>query len=374
MRIGIDARMYSTNFTGIGRYVYELTQRLFALDQENEYILFFNNPEFAKFTPPNARVRKVLVNARHYSWQEQWHFCRMLKKEKLDIMHFTHFNAPLLYRHPSIVTIHDLTLSFYPGKKMTKWFHRMAYHAVFENIVRKARAIIAVSKNTAKDLSTLFPFTKEKTHVLYEGVGAEFLQNYPEADLEKYRTKAGVTGDYILYTGVWRSHKNLTGLIRAFAILLKKGNFKGSLVVTGREDPLYPEVKEKIHTEGLEKKVICTGLVDEKTLIALYRGAKVYVMPSFYEGFGLPILEAFASGCPVAAAHASSLPEVCGHDGALFFDPRNPSDMADTIEKILSHPEQQQKLIDAGRKRMKDFSWDEMAEETLNLYKKICHH
>lgn len=368
MRIGIDARMYSTNFTGIGRYVYELTERLFKIDQKNEYILFLNDPEYEKFTPPNARVRKVRVNAKHYSWREQWSFYRLLQKAHLDVMHFTHFNAPLLYRRPSVVTIHDLTLSFYPGKKMTHWFYRMAYHLVFGSVVRKTRAIIAVSQNTAKDLASLYPKSASKTHVIYEGVGAEFLKHYDIGKLASVRQKIGVKEPYLLYTGVWRSHKNLVGLIRAFGMLHKKKFFKGQLVITGREDPFYPEVKKTIRAEGLEKNVLCTGLVNEETLIALYRGANIYVMPSFYEGFGLPVLEAFASECPVAAARASSLPEVCGPDGARFFNPHDPADIAHSIREILEKPELRAKLIAAGKKRLSVFSWDRMAEETLKIY------
>lgn len=368
MRIGIDARMYSTNFTGIGRYVYELTRRLFTIDQQNEYILFLNDPEYKKFIPPHSRVQKVRVNAKHYSWREQWHFYRILQKAKIDLMHFTHFNAPVLYRRPSVVTIHDLTLSFYPGKKMTKWFHRTAYHLVFGTTVRHARTVIAVSKNTAKDLTKLYPQTAQKTKVIYEGVGAEFFTEYDAGALQAAREKIGIHGPYILYTGVWRSHKNVTGLIRAFAALVKKKLFDGQLVLTGRPDPLYPEVKETIRREKITDRVICPGLVDERTLIALYRGAALYVMPSFYEGFGLPVLEAFASGCPVVASHASSLPEICGQHAAHFFNPQSISSMVDAMAEVLHKPELREKLIAAGTQRVQDFSWDRMAEETLKMY------
>src|SRR5690242_14363572 len=140
--------MYSSRFTGIGRYVYELTQNLFRIDPNNEYVLFFNNPEYKEFKLPNSRVSKVLVNAPHYSIKEQTVFPKYLQKAKLDLMHFTHFNAPIFYFGRSVVTIHDLTLSFFPGRKMTSLVHRLGYQATIRSIVRKAKKIIAVSENT----------------------------------------------------------------------------------------------------------------------------------------------------------------------------------------------------------------------------------
>ena len=134
MRIGIDCRMYSINFTGIGRYVYELVKNLATVgNKEHEYILFFNPAEYNNFTLPAANFHKVRVDAPHYTLKEQWNFYRLLQAKKLDLMHFTHFNAPILYSRPFIVTIHDLTLSFYPGKKMTKWYHRLAYQLVIRD-------------------------------------------------------------------------------------------------------------------------------------------------------------------------------------------------------------------------------------------------
>src|SRR3989338_7269671 len=130
MRIGIDARMYSTEFTGIGRYVYELVKQLLKEDKKNEYVLFMNKEVYDEFESPGKRVRKVLVNAKHYSLAEQVGYCWTLYRAKLDLMHFTHFNAPIFYRRPSVVTIHDLTLSFFPGKKMNSWFYKKAYNLV----------------------------------------------------------------------------------------------------------------------------------------------------------------------------------------------------------------------------------------------------
>lgn len=359
MKIGIDARMYSSSFTGIGRYVYELTRYLFETDKKNEYVLFMNEPEFSRFNPPNDHVKKVLVNAPHYSWAEQVKFARILRREKLDLMHFAHFNAPFFYRRPSVVTIHDLTLSFFPGKKMTSWVHRVAYHVVLSSIVRRSKTVIAVSGNTKKDLFKLLKISPKKIRVIYEGVAKEFAPN--ESPKE----------DFLLYTGVWRDHKNLVNLLKAFAILCENPKFTGNLVITGREDPCYPEVKQTINELGLKKRVILSGLVPEKELIKLYQKARIYVLPSFYEGFGLTPLEAMASGTPVVASNTSCIPEICGEKNALFFDPYNIDDMAKTMQKIWFNAGLQQDLRRRGLRRVKDFSWKHMAEETLRLYKRL---
>lgn len=372
MRIGIDCRMYSSRFTGIGRYVYELTENLFRMDQKNEYVLFFNEPEFSHFTVPNDRVKKVLVDAPHYSLAEQTKFLHVLNKEKLDLMHFTHFNAPIFYRRPSVVTIHDLTLSFYPGKKMSSILYRFGYHVTIKSAVKKAKKIIAVSFNTKKDLQKLFSAPDEKISVIYEGVHEKFQPVKDQVDqkkLDNVKEKYRLDKPYLLYTGVWRSHKNLPNLLHAFHILKNEYGFDGSLVITGRKDPVYaPELEEKTLSLKLEDDVIFTGLVEEKDLVPLYNGALAYVFPSLYEGFGLPPLEAMQCGVPVIASDISSIPEICGKENAVFFDPKNPEDMAEKIFEVTSQKALREKLIANGLQRVKQFSWTKMTVETLRVY------
>lgn len=369
MRIGIDARFYSSSFTGIGRYIFELIDHLLKIDTQNEYVLFFNKPEYEKFVVGHANVKKVLVNAKHYSLAEQWRFLRILNSEKLDLMHFTHFNAPFFYRRPSIVTIHDLTLNFYPGKKMAGSWHRAAYHLTINSIVRRAKKIIAVSQHTKKDITDILKVPANKITVIHEGVNHMFHRISDPVLIAEFLKKNDLPRPYILYTGVWRSHKNLVNLIKAFAILKHQYGFNGSLVITGKDDPWYPEVKQTVNENHLEGAVRFTGLIPDEDLVLLYNGALIYVLPSFYEGFGLPALEAFACGIPVCTSAASSLPEICGKGNAIFFNPHSPADMADKIAGLYNDSHKMQELIERGLARVKDFSWDKMARETLDLYK-----
>ena len=366
MRIGIDARMYSSSFTGIGRYVHELTKHLFILAPEDEFVLFFNSPEYELFDPPTKNIKKVRVQAKHYSFSEQTTFFRALQKEKLDLMHFTHFNAPLLYYRKSIVTIHDLTLSFFPGKKMKRWWHRFGYYLTIRAAVKKASKVIAVSKHTKKDLMTLLKTPENKICVTYEAPDVNFrpiTENKKKEIKKKYQLQK-----FLLYTGVWREHKNVVGMIEAFSKISQKFP-EVSLVITGRPDPTYPEVIETIQKFQLEDRVKRVGLVPEQDLYDLVGAADAYVFPSFYEGFGLPPLEAMASGVPVMASKSSCIPEICGKENALFFDPNNINEISASMEKILTDESVRKKLQHNGFSRVKDFSWKTMAEETLAVYR-----
>lgn len=368
MKIGIDCRMYSASFTGIGRYTYELVKNLSEIDTQNEYFLFFNEPEYSAFKPYNERFHKVLVDARHYSVKEQTRFLTVLNEAGLDLMHFTHFNAPILYRGRCIVTIHDLTLSYFPGKKMNGWLHRAGYNAVLKSIVNKSQTIIAVSENTKKDLIKLLHTPEEKIRVIYEGVGDEFKPVTSEHLLTSVQQKYQLPERFLLYTGVWRSHKNVLGLLKAFSILKTEHRYPGKLVLTGKKSQDYPEITQMITDLDLESEIVFTGLVPEAHLITLLTLAEVFVFPSFYEGFGLPPLEAFACKTPVAASNAACIPEICGEGNASFFDPHNPNDMAKKIQQIVTQPELKEKLIANGFKRSQFFSWKKMATEILSLY------
>ena len=375
MKIGIDCRMYSSGFTGIGRYTYELVKGLVSESEKrnssHEFVLFFNNPQFEKFDPKKVsktiKIKKVLVNAKHYSLDEQWRFYRMLKKERLDTVHFPHFNVPILYRKRYTVTIHDMTLSLFPGKKMRKWYHRLAYNLTIGNTISKAKRIIAISEHTKKDIVTHYKKAANKITVVYNGINDDFRLIDDASNFQKTLDKYEIKNQFLLYTGVWRSHKNLTTLIKAMAILKDKHALGYQLVITGKEDPAYPEVKETVKKFSLTNDVIFTGLVSEKDLIILYNAAFIYAFPSFYEGFGLPPLEAMKCGTPVVVSNASCLPEVCGRGNALFFNPKDAEELAQQVVKIHHDPDLQAQLIARGVKWANDFTWKKMIEKSYKL-------
>jgi len=367
MKIGIDARMYGVSFTGIGRYTYELVKNLAELDSEHEFTVFMRKEAFDSFAPPNKRFKKVLADYQHYSFGEQFGFLSLINKEKLDLMHFTHFNAPIFYSRPFVVTIHDLTLSFFPGKKMTSWFQRLAYHIVVRNVTKKAKKIIAVSKHTKKDLVEALKVPADKIQVIYNGVSPKFgdVEPTPRPDVMK---KLGLQKPFFLYTGVWRDHKNIVGMIKVFNELNKEVGNQYNLVITGPHNPTYHEIPDTVKKLGIEHEVHLVGLVSDPDLFALYKYALAYVFPSFYEGFGLPPLEAMQCGTPVIASNTSATPEVIGEGNALFFDPYNADDMKQAMRTIATDASVRQRLVDRGFERVKYFSWEKMTKSVLNLY------
>ena len=372
MKIGIDARMYSNGFTGIGRYTFELIRHLAKLDSEDEFVCFLNSEEFENFVPPASNFHAVKADAPHYSLAEQTRFLQKLNSEKLDLMHFTHFNSPLLYRGKFVTTIHDLTLSFFPGKKMNDFVHRMAYNLVLKRGVKRARKIISVSENTKNDLQHLLGTPAKKIKVVWNGVGREFIPATPtELSRKQLEKKFGISKNYLLYAGVWRDHKNILGMLEAID-KLRETLWKGELVITGKENPVYaPEIFAKVKELNLEKIVVFIGLVSDEDLRQLYQNARVFVFPSFYEGFGLPPLEAMSCGIPVVASNSSSIPEVCGEKNAEFFDPKNVEEMAAKIQKVWEDESLRKRLVENGLKRVLDFSWREMTEKTLNIYREV---
>jgi len=371
MRIGIDCRLFSSNFTGIGRYTHELVDNIIELNRKlkepHQLVLFFNNPEYHNFKTI-APIKKVLVNAKHYSLKEQTRFLRILNKEKLDHVHFPHFNVPILYRRPYTVTIHDLTLSLFPGRKMTKWYHRLAYYFTIKNATKRAKKIISVSKNTKEDIIKYLKRDPGKIEVIYHGINSNFKLIEDAHKLDKTLHKYHIKKQFLLYAGVWRNHKNLPGLIRAFK-MLKEKNIDLQLVITGKSDPNYPEVKNTVKKLDLKNEVIFPGLVEEKELIHLYNAAFIFVFPSLYEGFGLPPLESMRCGTPVVASNTSSVPEVCGEDNALFFDPHNTEDIAEKIETLYKDADLQAELIERGIQHTATFTWEKMAKKTFDV---IC--
>lgn len=369
-KIGIDARMFSDAFTGIGRYNFELTKRLFAHKQLDgrklEWVIFLNDPQFSEFDFP-IHVKKIKVDAGHYSFAEQIKFAWQLYLERCDLIHFSHFNLPLLYNQCFVVTIHDTTISFYPGKKMNAWWRKLAYQLVIRHAVNFSRHIITVSAHTKKDVVKLFKAAPEKISPIHIAPSAEF-KGVSEALQKAVKDKYEVTDEFLLYTGNWREHKNLVGLIKAFAKLKEKPDFKNLiLVITGKEDPHYPEVQQTIGALGLSASVRLVGLVDLEDLVALFNAATIYVCPSFYEGFGLPPIEAMGCGTPVAVSDAASLPEVCG-DAAAYFDPHSVESMTEVMASLLRNKDKQQKLQRLGFAQVQNFSWDKCAAQTLEVY------
>lgn len=376
MKIGIDARLYRSSTAGIGRYSQNLIKNLLEIDPENQYVLLMTAADAAEFKIEKSKWKMTIQNVKiietnidHYSITEQTKLPAILKAENCDLWHFLNFNVPVNFKEKYVVTIHDLTLFFYPGRSKRSFFHKLGYKYIFKKTCQNAQKIIAVSQSTKNDIHEVFKTELAKIKVIYEAADDKNFKNASDADIVKLKKDHQICDQaVILYVGQWRHHKNLTGLIEAFNEL--RGDMKAKLVIVGKIDPLFPEVLESIDKSPYNHDIIKTGFVNDDELAAWYRLATVFIAPSFYEGFGLPGLEAMVAGLPVVSSDRTSLPEIY-QKGALYFNPSDSIDMKDKIKKVIIDSACRERLIREGKSVVEKFSWAKTAQETLAVYKEV---
>lgn len=367
MKIGLDLRMIGGG-SGIDRYITELSHEILKQDKSNQYVLFFRNTDRSTdFKQYNQKI--VIADIPHYSLVEQMKFPQVLRKENLDLMHFPHFNVPILYRRPFVVTIHDLTHSLFPGRKRSHTPYRFAYRLIFRNAILNSRKIIAVSNATKQAILEHFHINPEKIKVIYEGFSQSYAMMDKQEAYAQISDKFGITKPFILYVGVWRRYKNLPMLAQAFNRLREKG-LDLQLVLAGKSDPFYPEIKQQVLGIKHKEDVIVPGRVSDEELKFLYNAAILFVLPSLIEGFGLPPLEAAACGTPSACSDIPSLREVMGQ-GAEYFDPNNADNMADVLFNLLTDPNRLEELANLALTRSQHFSWKKAAQETIGEYQSL---
>lgn len=374
-RIGIDARFYGSLGKGLGRYVQKLIENLEKIDAENKYFVFLRRENFEEYVPQNKNFQKILADYRWYTFSEQINMPRLLKKYKLDLVHFPHFNVPIFYFGKFVITIHDLILVHFPTVKGTTlnpffyWLKYKVYKLVIWLAIKKARRIITVSEFSKKDLLKHYNISQEKIRVTYEAcdIPGEKQQKsnsfVAEANFllsEKY----GIIKPYALYVGNAYPHKNLERLISVFENINKKIP-ELQLVLVGKMDYFYERLKKETENKGV-RNVVFLGFVPDEDLNFVYSNARCYVFPSLYEGFGLPPLEAMTAGVPVAAANNSCLEEILG-EAAVYFDGKNKQEIEDAILKVFDD-EIKCELIKKGFKQVRKYNWKKMARETLNVY------
>ncbi|MGB4833463.1 MAG: glycosyltransferase family 1 protein [Candidatus Moraniibacteriota bacterium] len=375
MKIGIDARFYGSLGKGLGRYTEKLITYLEQIPEDtNTYVVFLRRENFAEYQPANSRFEKRVADYSWYGWQEQFRFPWLLWRFHFDLIHFPHFNVPIFVPAPFVVTLHDLILLHYPTVKASElspflyWLKYLIYRVVIALAVRRARAIITVSRFTRSDIESVFPQARSKTFTTLEAADPYCAWMHPHAERAFLQSQglaslsdpaAGIT-PYVLYVGNAYPHKNLPLLLRVAP------RFPDMLFLcVGREDYFYRTFREQVAAAGIGN-IRFTGYVDDRSLGVLYRRARAYFFPSLYEGFGLPGLEAMNVGTPVIAARAGSLPEIYG-EAARYFDPTYLTACETALRNALQREERDQYRV-AGFARVAQFSWQRMARETLQLY------
>jgi glycosyltransferase involved in cell wall biosynthesis len=320
------------------------------------------------YIPKVSNFKKVLADNRWYGLKEQIMMPWVIWRQRLDIVHFPHFNIPIFCPVKFVATIHDLILLQFPTPRATTLgpllykIKYLAYRLVISLGLRRAKKVLTVSECTKREIIKHFKIKSEKIVVTPEACdGVEYGQlKMPESGTLK---KFGIEKPYLLYVGNAYPHKNLEGLIRVFGRL----GLDCQLVLVGKEDYFYKRIKEENKAAVADKKIIFTDFVSEATLADLYRNARIYVFPSFVEGFGLPGLEAMSYGLPVVAANSSCLPEIYGK-AAIYFNPHDEEEMAEKIKEVFENEDLRKKIIDAGFEQIKKYDWRKFSEQTLRVY------
>ncbi len=372
MRIGINALFLDRPETGSGQYTRNLLEALAKGDPTNEYLLFSLGlpPLMFECQPPTSNIQYPISNLAKL-WFEQVSFPLACRREGIDLAHAPYFASPLFPTVPTVVTVHDLIpliLPAYRGSLLVRLYTRLVAAAA-----RRAEAIITVSQASERDIVRYLHIPPERVHVTYEAAGEEFQPVEDEAQLAAIRQKYALPQRYLLYLGGFDQRKNLSTLLRAFALLVNKQQ-QARLVIAGklpgRDSPLFPDPRRLVRELGVEGSVIFTGWVAEEDKPALLSGATAFVFPSLYEGFGLPVVEAMACGTPVIASNRSSLPEVVGKGGILV-EPTDVEALAEAMEVLLVDDALRAELRQRALAQAAKFSWEQTALETLAVYRKV---
>lgn len=356
---------------GTETYLRNLIRELMVLDQDNQYILFTNLKCCDTFGRLPDRWREVVCpfdpeNKLTRIWWEQVSLPRLVRQNKVDVLHSPAYVSPLWVKAARVVTIHDMHYHYFPETfskaKQLYWKWGIPVSA------KRSEQVLTVSYHAAEDIKKTLYLESEQVKAIPLAASDIFLQDISEQEVQSYLKDKKFTTPYILCVATFNRHKNLTGLIRSFAQFKIKSGLPHHLVLAGILGEDTPRVMAEIVESGCQDVIHVPGPIPFKELPLLYRGAEVFCLLSYFEGFGLPILEAMACGVPVICSNRTSLPEVAG-DAAIVVNPDETEQAADAMLKLLTHPDIRQEYIERGKKRITEFSWRKMASETLEAYR-----
>jgi glycosyltransferase involved in cell wall biosynthesis len=364
MRVAIDAR--KLHDFGIGTYIRNLLRTLARLDRETEYVLLCQEGDLHVPGQLGANFRGVHERSANYSLREQIHIPYVLLRERPDVYHAPHYVLPPFVPCRSVVTIHDCIHLMFP-----QYLPNRAAYAYARSLMwaaaRRADRILTVSESSKRDILHFFNVPPEKIEVVYNALDERFGGEPRPEEIARVRARFQLDHGFVLYAGNIKPHKNLVRLIDAFEGLRRDGFEDLKLLIIGDEISKWPALRRAVHKHKLHKHVRFLGFLSDETLAVLYRLAAVFVFPSLYEGFGLPPLEAMASGTPVVTSNVSSLPEVAG-DAAILVDPYDAVDIKDGIKRVLTDPALAAELRRKGLLRAREFSWERSVARTREIY------
>ena len=367
MRVAIDAR--KLHDFGIGTYIRNLLRQLARIDRETDYVLLSPQTDLDIAAQLGPNFRTVLEPSPNYSLREQIHVPWVLRRERPDVFHAPHYVLPPAVPCRSVVTIHDCIHLMFPQYLPNKAAYAYARVSMWA-AVKRSNCILTVSEASKRDILHFFNVAPEKIVVVYNAIDDHFWLTPPEEEVARVRERYQLDHQFVLYVGNIKPHKNLVRLIEAFDELRRSGPEELKLLIIGDEISKLPSLRRAVHRHKLHKHVRFLGYVSDGTLRILYRLASLFVFPSLYEGFGLPPLEAMASGTPVVTSNQSSLPEVTG-DAAVLVDPYDVSSIVDGMRRVLTDPVLAANLRRRGPERAREFSWARSVQKIRAVYEQV---
>lgn len=357
MRIAIDGNEANVKEkVGTGEYAYNLLSR-WGKEPQHEFHIYLRDHPLPGLPPATPNWQYHVVGP-YRGWTRLAFPYHLLTDSRHHVVWNPAHYLPPFTRCPGVVTVHDLAYEFYPELFLREDLYKLKKWT--RSSVARAARVIAVSESTKNDLVSLYEVPADKITVVYNGFDSEIYHHHGKKPHPFLPSHALTPQSYLLFVGTLQPRKNVLKLVQAFH-LLKKDGYRGKLVIAGKIGWMATETLDAIKASPYAKDILLTGYIDTELKVALYQNAAVFVLPSLYEGFGVPALEAMACGCPVAVSDNSALPEVVGEAGMLF-DGSDAVAIQDAIAKILAA---RTPWIKKGLKQSQKFSWDKAAQETL---------
>lgn len=373
MKIGISTLVTPVQKSGVSNYIINLIESLQRIDRENEYYIFagrdtrhffdFKEDNFKLIVLPFSHDPRWLMRPLYFLWQNSLVY-RYIRRYGIEVFHLPNIMPLFIQYIPTVITVHDLAEHWVKKYSGSRQYYRKRIVSISSN---KASRIIAVSESTKRDLTNIAGTPPDKIDVTYEAgtLGPIRFEENVDSVLRPYC----IQGEYILFVGKFLPHKNVARIIEAFTRLKREHDIPQRLVMVGKQDKHTASFMQLAENLGIRDEIILTGYVPDEELPYFYKGASLFVFPSLYEGFGLPVIDAMSCGIPVITSNVSSLPEVAG-DAAILVDPLSTDAIAEGMWLVLNDEKKHEKLSRKGKERARQFTWERCAWETLATYRK----